>query len=63
MAVIQGSENLLDQLSSLIFVETFLLNNLIEEFAAQTEIGDDVKTFLILEELVNFDDVGMILQN
>ena len=60
VAVVHGREYLLYYLCGINFTELLLLSYLIEELATVTEFGHQEITFLVLKELVKFQNVGVI---
>jgi len=60
MAVVDAGENLFDEHSSVFLAEFSAGKNLVKELTTLTNLGDNIISFLILEELVHLDDVGVI---
>jgi len=60
MAVVDALEYLLHEDGSITLREFASLENLIEKFTSLADLGNEVVSLLILEELVHLDDVGVI---
>jgi hypothetical protein len=65
VAIIDDSENLLDQKCGIAFVKLTLFNDLIKKFTSFTNFLDKIVTFVIFKKFEHLDNVGMIqfLQN
>ena len=61
VAVVDRSEDLLEDVGCLLLVKLLFLENFVEELASGAEFGDDVEKAFVLVKLENFDDVWMIL--
>ena len=65
VAVIDCGENLLDDVGCVPLAKVLLLGDALEEFAAIAELSDQEVALMVLEELVEFEDIGVVqlLQN
>jgi len=60
MAIVDASEDLFDEDTGVLLVELTFLDDLIEQLSTFADIGDDVVSLLILEELVHLENVWVI---
>ena len=60
VAVGYGCDDLLDYYSGGLFLEGAALSELVEELTTDTDLCDEVVSFLIFVELVEFNDVRVI---
>ena len=61
MAVVDAGEDLLHEDGAVALAEFAALQDLVEELAALANLSDQVVALLVFEELVHFDDVGVVL--
>ena len=61
MAVIDAREDLLHKHSAVSLGELASLQDLVEELSSFADFGDEIVAFLVLEELVHLNDVGVVL--
>ena len=62
MTVVDAGKNLLHENSSISLAELASLEDLVEEFTTLADLCDQVVALIVLEELIHFDDVGVILK-
>ena len=62
MAVVDAGEDLLHEYGAISFAELSTLEDFVEELATLADLRDQVIALVILEELVHFDDIGVILK-
>ena len=62
MAVVDAGEDLLHENRAISFAELSTLEDFVEELATLADLRDQVIALVILEELVHFDDIGVILK-
>jgi hypothetical protein len=60
VAMIDGLNNLLKNVTCLELIKEFLLDDHVEKFASLAELGDEVNILGIFEILVHFENVGMV---
>lgn len=60
MAVVDAGEDLLHEDGAIALAEFAALKNLVEELAALANLSDQIVSLLVFEELVHFDDVGVV---
>ena len=63
MTVVDAGEDLLHEDSAVALTEFATLQNLVEELATLANLSDQVVPLLVFEELVHFDDVGVVLHS
>jgi hypothetical protein len=61
MAIENGGDDLFHNLGCLLLTERLLLLDLIEKFTTKTKFSHNVKELIVLIELINLDNVGMVL--
>lgn len=61
VAVENSRKDLPEGLCSLLFAEALLLEDLVKELSSCAELSDDVEEALLLVELKDLDDVGVVL--
>lgn len=62
MAVVDAGKYLFHEDGTVTLAELAALKDFIEELATLADLSDEVVAFLVLEELVHFDNVWVILQ-
>ena len=61
VAVSNSRKHLTYDFTCLLFAEKFNFNNFVEELSTTAEVTNDIEKFLILKELVDFDNIWVIL--
>ena len=69
MAVVDGFDDLAEDVSALVFFEVLVLDDAVEELAALADPGlsrslldDQVHVFFIFEEIIESEDVRVVLR-
>ena len=60
VAVVQGVEDRLYNITSLSLGQSFSFNDMIKQFTSSAALHDEEEVLLILVHLVKFDDIGMV---
>jgi len=61
MHVVDSHCDIVKYFPGMLFVQTLILRDSVEEFRPLAQLADDVNETLVLEVLVSFHDVRMIL--
>ena len=58
--VLQSQEKLVHNVSSFIFTQEFIINDILEKFSSFAVLKDEETNLVPLPDLVEFNDVGVV---